>query len=472
MELGKAGPRVINGITPLFEPESVAVVGSLRKGGFGGYVVMQNLLDFGFQGEIYPVNPQHDTVLSMKAYPRVRDIPRRVDLAVIMTAAKAVPEIIEDCVHNGVKVAIVVADGFAERDIEGRRLQHEVGRIAGMAGLRLLGPNTIGVVNPALGLVTCPYRVLYDKIYSGHIAICGQTGIIGPQLLPLEEMHYGVSKICDFGNKCDIDEVDLVEYLDEDPQTKVIAIHFEGLQDGRAFLDKVKAVVPRKPVIVLKPGRTEDSRTAMASHTGTLAGEEAVYESAFKQAGVLRVDTLKELVDLPKVFAHQPLPKGNRLAIVTVSGGAGVMGIDVAAQNGLTLATLSAGSLKRLAEISPLLVGNPVDMGPALAVNRSAMVPYFREMLLALCDDENIDLLGIACPYGLRGSLDEIFGQLAGWVSKTMAFWVPSPSLSGAEEVARKLEGMGLPTYPDCETAVKALSAAYKYSVIRSKLSR
>ena len=472
MKRRRTDPKTTNGIGPLFEPESVAVVGSLRRGRFGGYVVTKHLLDFGFRGEIYPVNPQYDTVLGMKAYPHVRDIPRRVDLAVIMTAAQAVPGIIEDCVHNGVKVAIVVADGFAERSSEGARLQQEVDRIAGEAGLRLLGPNTIGVANPAIGLVTSPYRVMYGKLHSGHIALCGQTGLIGPQALPLDDMHYGISKICDFGNKCDIDEIDALDYLGGDPQTRVIAMHVEGLRDGRAFLDKVKQTVPRKPVVVLKPGRTEDSRTAMASHTGALAGEDAIYESAFRQAGIIRVNTLKELVDLPKVFADQPLPSGNRVAIITISGGAGVMGIDVAAQNGLSLAKLSPKSLERLNEISPLLASNPIDLGPALPVYQGGMASYFQEMLTVVLDDENVDLLGIACPYGIRDSLDDIFGPLVGQVSKTMALWVPSPSLSGAEEVARKLESMGFPTYPDCETAVKALSAAYRYTMIKSNFVR
>lgn len=467
----KTDPRAADPIACLFEARSVAVVGSLRKGHFGGYVVARHLLDFGFPGQIYPVNPQHESLLGIEACARVSDIPHSVDLAVIMTAAQAVPQILRDCVENGARVAIIVADGFAERSDEGRGLQREVDAIAGRAGLRLLGPNTIGVANPANGLVTTPYRILYEKLYPGHVALCGQTGIIGPQALPLEDMHYGVSKICDFGNKCDMDEVDLLDYLRDDVQTRVIAMHVEGMRDGRAFLGKLREVVPQKPVVVLKPGRTAESRTAIASHTGTLAGEEELYDGVFRQAGVIRVSTLRELVDVPKVFASQPLPRGNRIAIITISGGAGVMGIDVAAQHGLTLASLSPATMDRLARISPLLAGNPIDMGPALPVYQGGMGDYFREMLGAVVDDESVDLMAVACPYAVRDTLEDVFGAQSGGLQKTVAMWVPSPTLSGEEEVCRQLESMGFPTYRDCESAVRALGAAYQYTRSRSRLA-
>ena len=463
-------PRASDGIAALFNPQSVAVIGSLREALFGGYVTAKHLLDFGFKGKIYPVNPQYDTALGMKVYPTVKDIPYPVDLAVMMPAAQAVPEIIGHCAEKQVKVAIIVSDGFAERSEEGARLQRQVEATAGKAGLRLLGPNTIGVANPAVGLITTPYRVLYEKIFTGSISICGQTGLIGPQNLPLEETRYGISKICDFGNKCDIDEIDLLEYLGGDPQTRVIAMHLEQIRDGRAFLKKVREVVRKKPVLVLKPGRTEESKKAMASHTGSLAGEDLVYDSAFRQAGVIRVDSLAELLDFPKVFAYQPLPAGNGVAIITISGGAGVMGVDVAAQHGLKLARLSARTLDTLAGIAPVLAGNPVDLGPALPAYRGGLASRFGEIVGAVLGDENVDCVGIACPWGLRSSLAEVFGPLVRRSNKTLAVWVPSPSLSRAEEMARSLEGMGFPTYPDCDTAVKALAAAYRYSLVRSKV--
>ena len=216
------------------------MVGSLREARFGGHVTASNLLRFGFKGRIYPVNPQYREVLNLKVYPSVKDIPEPVDLVITMAGAAAVPGIIADSVQNGARTAIIISDGFGERSEDGKRLQQEVNRIAGAGGLRLLGPNTIGVANPAIGLITTPYRVTYDRMITGGIALCAQTGLIGPQNMPLAETHYGLSKMCDFGNKCDLDEIDLLDYLADDPDTKVIAMHLEVIREGRLFLQEGK----------------------------------------------------------------------------------------------------------------------------------------------------------------------------------------------------------------------------------------
>jgi acyl-CoA synthetase (NDP forming) len=460
-----------DGIVALFEPQSIAVVGSMREGRFGGYLTVKHLLDFGFRGKIYPVNPNYDTVLGMKVYPTLKDIAGGIDLAVMMTAAPAVPEIIEDCAAKNVKAAIIVSDGFTERDEEGARLQREVDTIARRAGLRLLGPNTIGVVNSANGLITTPYRVPYEEVFSGGIAICSQTGLLGPQTLPLHDMRYGLSKICDFGNKCDIDELDLLEYLGSDPQTRVIAMHLEEVRDGRSFLRKLKEVVRAKPVLILKPGRTRESRKAVTSHTGSLAGEDHVYDGAFRQAGAIRVDSFKELVDIPKIFAWQPLPPGNRLAIITISGGAGVLGIDTAVQQGLALARLSPSTLDKLGSISPVLTSNPIDLGPGLPafMKKGDMASHLHGIIETLVDDENVDCISVACPWMLRGALAEVFGPLRDRSAKPIAFWVPSPSLTRAQDIVIDLETLGFPAYPDCDSSVRALAIAYKYSVARSR---
>ncbi|RLC92769.1 MAG: hypothetical protein DRI39_07645 [Chloroflexi bacterium] len=467
-------PSDRSGIFSLFEPGSVAVVGSMREARFGGYQTVKHLLDFGFPGKIYPVNPNYDTVLGMKVYPSLNDIADSIDLVVMMTAASAVPGIIRDCVAKKVKTAIIVADGFAERDEEGARLQRQVDSIARAGHLRVLGPNTIGVVNSANGLITTPYRVPYEQVFRGGIAICSQTGLLGPQTLPLFEMRYPLSKICDFGNKCDINELDLLEYLAGDPQTTVIAMHLEEVRDGRSFLRKLKETVPEKPVLILKPGRTTESRKAMTSHTGSLAGEDYVYDGAFRQAGAIRVDSFRELVDIPKILAWQPLPPGNRLAVVTISGGAGVLGIDTAVQQGLTLAHLSRSTLDRLSDISPVLAGNPIDLGPGLPafMKRGDMASHLYGILETLVNDDNVDCISVACPWMLRGALTEVFGPLRSTSVKPIAFWVPSPSLTRAHEISLNLEALGFPAYPDCDSSVRALAIAYKYSVARSRVRR
>ena len=457
----------------LLNPRSVAVVGSLREARFGGYVTTNNLLRFGYKGKIYPVNPQYERVLDLKVYPSVKDIPEPVDLVVTMAGAPAVPKIIADSVQNRARAAIIISDGFGERNEDGKRLQQEVNRIAESGGLRLLGPNTIGVANPAIGLITTPYRVTYEKMITGGIALCAQTGLIGPQNMPLEETHYGLSKMCDFGNKCDIDEIDLLDYLVDDPDTKVIAMHLEVIRDGQLFLRKAKEVVARKPVIVLKPGRTRDSQRALAYHTGSLAGEDLIYESAFKQAGVIRVDNFRELIDIPKVLATQPLPHGNRLALVTISGGAGVMAIDIASTHGLTLARLSSATLEKLAAVSPVLASNPVDLGPGLPAYQvpGGVAARFPAMIEAILEDENVDCLAMACPWGVRGKITDVFGPIAKRNSKTIVVWVAGPSLAIAEEMNRDFEAIGLPTYLDGDSAIKALSVAVKYSRIQAGFS-
>jgi acyl-CoA synthetase (NDP forming) len=456
----------------LLHPGSIAVVGSLREARFGGHVTAGNLLRFGFKGRIYPVNPQYREVLNLPVYSSVKDIPEPVDLVITMAGAPAVPGIIADSVQNRARTAIIISDGFGERNEDGKRLQQEVSRIAGAGGLRLLGPNTIGVANPAIGLITTPYRVTYDRMITGGIALCAQTGLIGPQNMPLEETHYGLSKMCDFGNKCDLDEIDLLDYLADDPDTKVIAMHLEVIREGRLFLQKARETAARKPIIVLKPGRTRESRRAMASHTGSLAGEDHVYDGAFKQAGVIRVDSFRELIDIPKVFATQPLPGGHRLAIVTISGGAGVMGIDIASAHGLALARLSPTTLERLAGISPVLASNPVDLGPGLPAYQvpGGIASRFPAMIEAILNDENVDCLAMACPWGVRGKIGEVFGPMARRQAKTMAVWVSGPSLAIAEEMNREFESIGLPTYPDGDAAIKALSVAVKYARIRAGL--
>jgi acyl-CoA synthetase (NDP forming) len=231
--------------------------------------------------------------------------------------------------------------------------------------------------------------------------------------------------------------------------------------------------VAKKPVIVLKPGRTGESRQAMASHTGSLAGEDLVYDSAFKQAGVIRVDNFRELIDIPKVVATQPLPRGNRVGIVTISGGAGVMAIDVASAHRLTLARFSAATLEKLAAVSPVLASNPVDLGPGLPAYQvpGGVAARFPAMIEAILEDDNVDCLAMACPWGIRGKISDVFGSIVKRSTKTIVVWVAGPSLAIAEEMNRDFEVLGLPTYPDGDSAIKALSVAVRYSRIKAAFS-
>jgi acyl-CoA synthetase (NDP forming) len=233
----------------------------------------------------------------------------------------------------------------------------------------------------------------------------------------------------------------------------------------------VKEVVSKKPVLVLKPGRTKESRKALASHTGSLAGEDHIYDSAFKQAGVIRVNTYKELFDLAKIFAYQPLPAGNRVAIITMTGGGGVMAIDAAVESGLVPAELSPETIERLARISPWLTSNPLDLGPA-AVVVDNFFSHYEEIVETVLQDRNVDCAAIVFS-GVPRILDtQMFARLRTKISKPVAFWIYGPKLSLAEEFARNLENHEFPAYLDCEPAIKALGAAFKYSRIKSRFSQ
>jgi acetyltransferase len=390
-----------------FEPKSVAVVGSLKEGHFGGYVVIKSLLNAGFAGKIFPVNPSYQEVLGLKVYPSVKEIAGKIDLVLIMINRRSVPDVLRECAEKGIRSVIVVADGFAERDAEGARLQNEIVEMAKKAGMRVIGPNTAGIVNTANGLTADPYESGYEKVKAGGVAICGQTGMINPQAFPYADLHYGVSKICDYGNKCDVDECDLLEYLESDPATKVIAMYLEGIRDGRRFLDISQRVTANKPVLILKSGRTKEGVNVSASHTGALAIDDQIFNAACKQAGIIRLEKFRELFELPKIFSLQPLPRGNRLGIVTFTGAVGVLAVDEGAKYGLSVARLSPKIAGKLNTIFPGLGKPMVDIGPPLAVN-NYMTVYFDILRTVLGDDNIHCLFNVIWTSPSKDSVEEI----------------------------------------------------------------
>ena len=449
-----------------FEPQSVAVIGSLKEGYFGGYVVIKTLLNAGFAGKIYPVNPSYQEVLGLKVYPSIREIPKKIDLVLIMINRRSVPDVMRECAGKGIKAVIVVADGFAERDEEGAKLQNEILEIARRAGIRVIGPNTAGIANSANGLTPNPYEPGYKKVKSGAVAICAQTGMINPQAFPYSDLHYGLSKICDFGNKCDVDECDLLQYLGSDPATKVITMYLESIRDGRRFLDMSRRAAAKKPVLILKSGRTKEGAKASASHTGALAVDDEIFTAACKQAGIIRLEKFHELFELPKIFL-QPLPKGNRLGIVTLTGAVGVLAIDEGAKYGLSAARLSQETIKRLNAIFPGLGKSVVDMGPPMAVGN--YIATYPDILRTVMADDNIDcLLNVIWTSPFKEFVEEylkFYETLQGNYQKTIATWIYGPSVPLIKEMSGRMEDLGYPVFSDVETAMKALGIAYQYSI-------
>jgi acetyltransferase len=449
-----------------FEPQTVAVVGSLREGYFGGYVVIKTLLNAGFGGKIYPVNPSYQEVLGLKVYPSIKEIPDKIDLVLIMINRRSVPNVMRECAGTGIKAVIVVADGFAERDEEGARLQNEIVEIAREAGIRVIGPNTAGIVNSGNGLMPDPYEPGYKNVKPGAVAICAQTGMINPQAFPYSDLHYGVSKICDYGNKCDVDECDLLEYLETDPATEVITMYLESIRDGRRFLEVSKRVAAKKPLLILKSGRTKEGAKVSASHTGALAMDDRVFSAACQQAGIIRLERFREFFEIPKIFSLQPLPRGNRLGIVTFTGAVGVLAIDEGAKYGLSITQLSPQIAEQLNAIFPGLGKPVVDIGPPMAV--SSYMAIYADILRTVLADEHIDcLFNIIWTSPFEEFVEEYLKFYREWQRddrKTIATWVYGPSIPLIHKLSSQMEDLGFPVFSDLEMAIKALGMAYQYS--------
>jgi len=453
-----------------FEPETIGVIGLLREGFFGGYVVIKTLLKNGFSGKIYPVHPSYKEVLGFKVYPSIREVPSPVDLVLIITGNRSVPQILRECAERGVRAAIVVSDGFAERDEEGAKLQKEIAEIGKRGGIRILGPNTAGIANPSKGVLPNPYELGYDRLKSGGVALCGQTGMINPQAFPYGDLGYGISKICDFGNKCDVDECDLMEYLEEDPETKVIVFYLEGIRDGRRFMEVGRRVRKKKPVLILKSGRTEEGAKATSSHTGALAVNDQIFDAVCRQAGFLRLGSFGELFELPKIFESQGLPKGHRLGMVTFTGGVGVLAMDEAIRLGLRPSIPTAETIDKLNSIYPNLGKTVIDIGPPMAAVNDYLSIY-PKIMEAVLKDENIDcLFNVVWTGPSRGSIEEyirIYRRLKEINEKTVATWIYGPRISLIQELTFSLEEIGFPVFKDLEMAIKALALASRYSLIK-----
>jgi acetyl coenzyme A synthetase (ADP forming)-like protein len=458
-----------------FEPKSVAVVGVSRNPLKFGYSLLQNLLDLKFQGKIYPVNPNADEVLGLRAYPKVDSIEEDIELAIIIVPSVKVPEIMKDCAKKHVKGVVICSSGFREAGEAGRKLEEEVVAIAKEAGTRVIGPNTTGILNTSNNFTTS--FVPLPTLKRGNVAFIAQTGLFAAAAFwwIVSKQPFGISKIVGLGNKCDVDDAEVLEYLAEDEDTQVIAIYMEGVKDGRKLFKVFKEVSKKKPIIVLKSGRSAAGIKASMSHTGSLAVKDEIFDAICKQAGVIRVNNdLEELLDITKAFALQPLPKGNKVAIITVSGAGGVMAADECAKHCLELAPLSNETLSRIRSGMPswATVHNPVDIEPlfeAIGPEESIKIA-----LQAALEDKNVDsavVLFVAVPrlipiFSLK---NVIYG-----VMKNRAEPKPiSTHLIGfkdtVESYTAQLEEENIPVYSSIERCVKAIGHLWKYKLYQEK---
>ncbi|EHR78611.1 acetyl CoA synthetase [Thermococcus litoralis DSM 5473] len=450
-------------IEALFKPKSVAVIGASGKPGKIGYAIMKNLVDYGYEGKIYAVNVKGGEIeISGKKFPvykSILDVPDEVDMAVIVVPAKFVPQVVEECGKKGVKVLPIISSGFGELGEEGKKVEQQLVETAHKYGMRILGPNIFGVVyTPAkLNATFGPTDVM-----PGKLALVSQSGALGIALMGwtiLEKV--GLSAVVSIGNKSDLDDADMLEYFETDENTGAILIYMEGVKDGRRFMEVAKRVSMKKPIIVIKAGRSERGAKAAASHTGSLAGADSIYTAAFKQSGVLRALTIGEAFDWARTLSNLPEPEGDNVVILTNGGGIGVMATDAAEEEGLKLYD-NLEELKIFANHMPPFGSykNPVDLTGMAgaeayegAVRDALAHPEMHAIAVLYCQTAVLDPRDLAKivikEYEASGRKKPIVVAIVGGVE--------------AKEAIDMLNENGIPAYPEPERAIRSLAALYRW---------
>lgn len=429
----------------IFRPQSVAVVGASSAPEKYGYIILKNILDAGFAGPVYPVNPKATEILGRPCARSIADLPAGVDLAVIIIPARAVPPALEEAGRRGIRAAVIISGGFAESGDEGAALQREVVEVARRAEIRVVGPNCQGVNNPHHGLCAS-WPLLGER---GEIAVISQSGTVGAALMDwASQERLGCSAFVSLGNRCDVDETDLIGYLAQDPHTRAIALYLEGVKDLARFRRVASGCA--KPIVILKAGRTVEGRRAAESHTRSLAGRDELYTALFRQLRIHRADSLEELYDAAKALAYLPKPGGRRILTVTSSGGSGILATDWAEWSGLTLAPLPGPVAARLRGLLPphCIVANPLDLtGDATAALYREVVEAtaaHADYLVIIFGDPILDAAGVVTP----------------GAPQLVIF------LGGADVERRERERMHLkkvPVFPTPERGIRALARLFAF---------
>jgi len=451
----------------IFHPESVAVIGASRERGKIGNNVVENLLKGGFNGRIYPVNLSGEEVLGLKSYRNVRDITGKVDLAVIAVPAKITTQVIEDCVSKGVYGAIIISAGFSEIGLEGKKLEEEVLRIAGRGGVRVIGPNCQGVINMSAKLFAWFGAIPKMR---GSVAFITQSGALGGGLISwANEESIGLFNIVvSLGNKCDVDESDLLQYFANEDDVKSIMIYMEGIKNGRKFLETARKVSQIKPIVALKAGRSPVGIKAVASHTGSLTTSDQIFDAAFKQCGIIRAESVEKMIDYSIALSTSSYAYGKNIAIITNAGGPGVIAADLCHEIGLNLNPFSPPVNAKLRELLPpqFSIGNPVD------ITGDPNPERFKVALETVLGDNYVDGAIVIVVGPLKGG--EEVGKIIQDAKKTykkpiVVCWL---SREYAGEAPRKLQAEGVPVFKTPERAVYAMYSLVKYCLYIRKVNR
>jgi acetyl-CoA synthetase (ADP-forming) len=451
----------------LFCPKSIAVIGASKNPKKIGYELVSNILAGGYEGRLYLVNLEGADIMGMKSYTSVKLIPGEVDLAVIAVPAVYVPDILEECGQKGVKSLIVISSGF--REVGNTELEDRVLSIAKKYGMRMLGPNVFGLyyapsrMNATFGL---------SRVFPGSIAFITQSGALGIAMMGWTNLyHIGVSAVVSMGNKAEIEEADMLDYFEDDDRTKAVLIYIEGAKDGRRLVDSLKRITIKKPVVIIKSGRTEKGASAAASHTGSLAGSDKVYEAAFRQSGALRAPDFVQAFDWAKLMTMQPQPLNENCIIITNGGGVGVMTTDACEESGVTVMPLPDDLQSEFKKFMPVFGSfrNPVDL-----TGQAYEDSYFSSVELAMKDQRIGSIIVLYCQTAITDPVAIAKSIVDVCESQRCDKTVVTSFVGGqqCEDAMRKLDERNIPTYPIPERAVSALAAYYRWQRYRERMNK
>jgi acyl-CoA synthetase (NDP forming) len=442
-------------IRPFLDASSMTAIGVSRRTGPGTYNLLEHLLRYGYKGRVYPVNPNADEILGIKTYPGVAAVPEVTDIALISLPRLLVLQAVQDCVQKGIKAVIIITQGFADADDEeGPRMQQEILALAASTGTRILGPNTFGVANASTGLCTAYLPIPMEVNGVGTISQTGAT------FVGLNDIRL-VGKAIDVGDMCDVDIVDGLEYFEQDDATRVIALHIEGMPNAKRFLEVVSRVATKKPVVALKTGRSGRSAQAVQSHTGALAGRDELWDVALREAGVLRVEDIEELSDTLRAFLTLSAPAGNRIGVMTPTGGFGIIAADGCEKAGMELVEFTDATMNGLRALAPewLGVGNPVDYFPGVSIMGHPRAEMELAAMRLILSDERVD-----AALGVMGAFSPELGDDIAALAREMARDFPHKPLvyflygPFFDEARAKLESTGTTLgFPTPERAARAL---------------
>ena len=444
----------------MFNPRSVAIIGASRTPGKVGNIITKNLIESGYKGNIYPVNPNSDEILGLNCYPSILDVSGTVDVAVLAVPARYVVDVAEECGAKGVKALVVISAGFKETGHEGSLLERELVQVGKKYGMRIQGPNCLGLINTASSLNLSFAHAMPKK---GSIGFISQSGALVTAVLDWAiQKDIGFHSFISLGNKADLNEVDFIEAMSEDDNVKVILLYLESIEEGRRFIEVASEAVRAKPVIILKGGTSNAGARAAGSHTGALVGTFVAYKTAFDKAGVIMVESVEELFNYSLAFAEQSLPRGEGMVIITNAGGPGIIATDFSEKLGVKLTSLGADVRNRLIKGLPAAssVGNPIDV---LGDARADRYSFVLEEVLR---DQSVNtVLVLLTPQAMTESLAtaesivNISRKLAG--KPILAVFMGGEMV---DEAAEHLKKNGIPCYGFPEKAIKTISAMYKYS--------